>query len=90
VNNLNHFVVVVVHVKQLTDGADHVVMMKKITIRMKIQQRLQMVQLHGHLEVDQQDEAVVAVVVEMDHWNIERNQMINGIIMMIDLVQKKK
>jgi hypothetical protein len=39
----------------------------------------------GYLVVDKQDE-----VVEVDHWNIEQNQMINGIIMMIDLVDKKK
>jgi hypothetical protein len=38
----------------------------------------------GYLVVDKQDE-----VVEVDHWNIEQNQMINGIIMMIDLVDKK-
>ncbi len=87
-NNLNHFVVVGVHAKQQKDGVDHEVMMMKIMIRMKIHQHQQMVQLLGHLVVDKQDEAVV--VVEVDQWNIEQSQMINGIIMMIDLVDKKK
>jgi len=52
---------------------------------MKIHPHLQMVDLHGHHVVDKQDEGVV-----VDQWNIGQNQMINGIIMMIDLVDRKK
>jgi hypothetical protein len=44
-----------------------------------------MVQLHGHLEVDRQD-----VVIVMDQWSNVQNPMINGVIMMIDLVFKNK
>jgi hypothetical protein len=85
VNNLNHFVVVEVRVKQLKDGVDHEVMRMKIMNRMKIHPHLQMVDLHGHHVVDKQDEEVV-----VDQWKIGQNQMINGIIMMIDLVDRKK
>jgi hypothetical protein len=89
VNNLNHFVVVEVRAKHLLmDGVGHVVMMMKIMNRMKIHQHHPMVQLLGHLEVDKQDEVVV--LEEVDQWIIVQNQMINGIIVMIDLVYKKK
>jgi len=52
---------------------------------MKIHPHLQMVDLHGYHVVDKQDEGVV-----VDQWNIGQNQMINGIIMMIDLVDRRK
>jgi hypothetical protein len=85
VNNLHHFVAVEEHVNHLKDGDDHEVMMMKIMNRMKIHQHLQIVHHHGQLVVDKLDE-----VVEMDQWISEQNQMINGILMMIDLVDTKK
>jgi hypothetical protein len=84
VNHLNHFVEVVeVLVRHLMVGVDAMMRMR-IMIKMKIHQHLQIVPLLGHLVVDKRDEAVLVLVV--DHWKIERNQMRNGLIMMIDLV----
>ncbi len=85
VNNPHHFVAVEEHVNHLKDGDDHEVMMMKIMNRMKIHQHLQIVHHHGQLVVDKLDE-----VVEMDQWISEQNQMINGILMMIDLVDNQK